>query len=70
MYIQHRVAEHAEELWNMLQQPKTHLYMCGLKGMESGLEEGLAPFAQKQGVEWSDFVRSMKKDHRWHVEVY
>jgi ferredoxin--NADP+ reductase len=70
MYIQHRVAEHAEELWNMLQQPKTHLYMCGLKGMESGIEEGLAPFAKKQGVEWSDFVKSMKKDHRWHVEVY
>lgn len=70
MYIQHRVAEHAEELWNMLQQPKTHLYMCGLKGMESGIEEGLAPFAKQQGVEWSDFVKSMKKDHRWHVEVY
>jgi ferredoxin--NADP+ reductase len=30
MYIQHRVAEHAEEMWEMLQSPKTHVYMCGL----------------------------------------
>ncbi|ACK66551.1 oxidoreductase FAD/NAD(P)-binding domain protein [Rippkaea orientalis PCC 8801] len=70
MYIQHRVAEHAAELWEKLQDPKTHLYMCGLKGMESGIEEGLSPFAQEQGVEWSDFVRKLKKEHRWHVEVY
>lgn len=70
MYIQHRVAEQAEKLWTMLQDPKTHLYMCGLKGMEGGIEEGLSPFAAKQGVEWSDFVKKLKKEHRWHVEVY
>lgn len=70
MYIQHRVAEQAAELWEMLQNPKTHLYMCGLKGMESGIEEGLSPFAKEQGVEWSDFVKTLKKEHRWHVEVY
>ncbi len=70
MYIQHRVAEQAEKLWTMLQDPKTHLYMCGLKGMESGIEEGLSPFAAEQGVEWSDFVKKLKKEHRWHVEVY
>ncbi|MEL4894886.1 ferredoxin--NADP reductase [Crocosphaera sp. Alani8] len=70
MYIQHRVAEQAEKLWTMLQDPKTHLYMCGLKGMESGLEEGLSAFASKQGVEWPDFVKQLKKEHRWHVEVY
>ena len=70
MYIQHRVAEQAEKLWTMLQDPKTHLYMCGLKGMESGLEEGLRDFGSKQGVEWPDFVKQLKKEHRWHVEVY
>ncbi|MEA5508698.1 phycobilisome linker polypeptide [Crocosphaera sp. UHCC 0190] len=70
MYIQHRVAEQAEKLWNLLQNPKTHLYMCGLKGMEGGIEEGLSPYASQNGVEWSDFVKKLKKEHRWHVEVY
>merc|ERR1712083_810336 len=35
MYIQTRIAEYAQDIWNMLQNKKTHVYMCGLKGMES-----------------------------------
>ena len=32
-----RVAEHADELWELMQKPNTHTYMCGLKGMEDGI---------------------------------
>jgi ferredoxin--NADP+ reductase len=70
MYIQHRVAEHAEEMWEMMQSPKTHTYMCGLKGMEGGIDEALSSVAEKKGVNWSDFQKQMKKEHRWHVETY
>jgi len=42
MYIQHRVAEHADEIWNLLQSPKTHAYMCGLKGMEDGIDDAIS----------------------------
>merc|ERR1711979_176573 len=31
MYIQTKMAEYAEELWDLMQSPKTHIYMCGLK---------------------------------------
>jgi ferredoxin--NADP+ reductase len=70
MYIQHRVAEHAEEIWNLVQQPKTHTYMCGLKGMEGGIDEALSTAAAANGVNWSDYQKQLKKDHRWHVETY
>ncbi len=70
MYIQHRVAEHAEELWQLMQSPKTHTYMCGLKGMEPGIDEAFTSLAEKNGVQWSEFQKQMKKDHRWHVETY
>merc|ERR1711904_700489 len=40
MYIQTKVQEYAEEVWDLLQYKKTHVYICGLKGMEKGLEEG------------------------------
>jgi ferredoxin--NADP+ reductase len=70
MYIQHRVAENAEELWTLIQSPKTHTYMCGLKGMEDGIEKAFSDLCSHHGVEWSDFVRQMKKEHRWHVETY
>lgn len=70
MYIQERIKEHADELWGMIQDPKTHLYMCGLKGMEPGVDEGMTAAASKFGVEWKEFRRQLKKEHRWHVEVY
>ena len=38
MYIQDRVLEHAEEIFAMIEDPKTHVYMCGLRGMEPGID--------------------------------
>lgn len=70
MYIQHRVAEHAEEMWELMQKPNTHTYMCGLKGMEDGIDEALSAVASKNGVDWKEFRSQMKKAGRWHVETY
>ncbi len=70
MYIQHRIAEHADEIWQWLQNEKTHTYICGLKGMESGIDEGMSIAASKQGVNWAEFQKQLKKAERWHVETY
>merc|ERR1711976_160658 len=70
MYIQTRLAEYAQEVYALMKQPQTHLYVCGLKGMESGMEEALGPLAVKEGTEWKDLVKQWKKEGRWHVEVY
>jgi ferredoxin--NADP+ reductase len=70
MYIQHRVAEYAGELWKLIQEPKTHTYICGLKGMEDGIDAALGAEAAKAGIEWKDYQRQMKKEGRWHVETY
>lgn len=70
MYIQHRVAEYADELWKLIQDEKTHVYICGLRGMEGGIDEAIAAAAAKDGVNWSEYQRDLKKAHRWHVETY
>ncbi len=70
MYIQHRIAEHADELWELIQNPKTHTYICGLKGMEGGIDEALSAAAEKNGVNWDEYRKAMKKEDRWHVETY
>ncbi|MEL6928793.1 MAG: ferredoxin-NADP reductase [Cyanobacteria bacterium J06600_6] len=70
MYIQHRIAEHADELWELVQNPKTHTYICGLKGMEGGIDEAMSAAAAKHDVNWDDYRKAMKKEHRWHVETY
>ncbi|MBT9313878.1 ferredoxin--NADP reductase [Leptothoe spongobia] len=70
MYIQHRIAEYADELWGLIQDEKTHVYICGLRGMEGGIDEALTAAAAKTGVNWDEYRRAMKKGHRWHVETY
>jgi ferredoxin--NADP+ reductase len=68
MYIQHRVAEHSDELWSLVKDEKTHTYICGLKGMEGGIDEAMGQASSKEGVTWKDYQRSIKE--RWHVETY
>lgn len=70
MYIQTRMAEYADNLWEELQKDNTYVYMCGLKGMESGIKEALGEISKKNGIEWDDFVKKLKKEGRYHVEVY
>jgi ferredoxin--NADP+ reductase len=50
MYIQDRVLEHAEEIFAMIEDPKTHVYMCGLRGMEPGIDEAMTAAAAAKGI--------------------
>jgi ferredoxin--NADP+ reductase len=70
MYIQDRIAENADELWSLIQQEKTHVYICGLKGMETGIDAALTSAAIKSDVKWADYRSQMKRAGRWHVETY
>jgi ferredoxin--NADP+ reductase len=70
MYIQDRIAENADELWSLVQKDSTHVYICGLKGMETGIDAALTEAAAKTGVTWSEYRAQMKKAGRWHVETY
>jgi ferredoxin--NADP+ reductase len=70
MYVQHRLIEHGETLFNLLKQRETYFYMCGLRGMEAGMQEGLQEIAKRQGIDWSEFFGTLKAEKRWHVEVY
>jgi ferredoxin--NADP+ reductase len=70
MYIQDRIAESADELWSLIQQEKTHVYICGLKGMETGIDAALTNAAIKSDVKWAEYRSQMKRAGRWHVETY
>ncbi|MBE9152776.1 FAD-binding oxidoreductase [Cyanobium sp. LEGE 06113] len=70
MYIQDRVLEHADEIFTMIEDPKTHVYMCGLRGMEPGIDEAMTTAAAAKGIDWSELRPQLKKADRWHVETY
>ncbi|XP_075498356.1 ferredoxin--NADP reductase, leaf-type isozyme, chloroplastic isoform X1 [Primulina tabacum] len=70
MYIQTRMAEYAEELWELLKKDNTYVYMCGLKGMEKGIDDIMISLAAKEGIDWIDYKKQLKRSEQWNVEVY
>jgi ferredoxin--NADP+ reductase len=66
VYVQHRVEENFEELRRIIHGTSA-LYMCGLKGMDRGVDE---VFSRKIGHGWEETKQSLKKSGRWIVEVY
>lgn len=70
MYIQDRVLEHANEIFALIENPKTHIYLCGLRGMEPGIDEAMTTAAAAKGISWAELRPQLKKQDRWHVETY
>ncbi|KAH9662728.1 Ferredoxin--NADP reductase leaf isozyme 1 [Citrus sinensis] len=70
MYIQTRMAEYANELWELLKKDNTYVYMCGLRGMEKGIDDIMVSLAANDGIDWLDYKKQLKKAEQWNVEVY
>ena len=70
LYVQHRLYQERARLIPFLQHPEATLYICGLRGMEEGIEQALAQAATEAGLCYDTLKSSMKAEGRWHVEVY
>jgi ferredoxin--NADP+ reductase len=70
LYVQHRIAEQLEALWPLLEQPETVVYLCGLKGMETGVVDAFAQYATVHGYDWPLLFAKLQREKRWHLEVY
>lgn len=70
MYLQTRMKEYEEELYQLFQKDNTYVYMCGLAGMESGIDEFMSGRFEKDGKSWKEYRKQMKKEKRWEVETY
>ena len=60
----------AEVLAEMLGDAKTHIYICGLKGMETGVEAAFHDIAAEAGMDWPNLRDMMRDSGRYHVETY
>ena len=69
MYIQDKVEEYGEEVFQLLQEGAI-IYFCGLKGMMPGINDMLERVATSKGIEWDTFQKDLKKNGQYHVEVY
>src|SRR5579871_130205 len=69
-YVQDRMRATASEVMVFLKSDKTHVYLCGLKGMEAGVDEAFADICRGAGLDWPALRADMRAAGRYHVETY
>lgn len=69
-YVQDRMRTEEDVVAELLQDANTHVYICGLKDMEQGVEEALNNIAESTGQSWQALRDAMREDGRYHVETY
>lgn len=69
-YVQDRLRARQDLIAGLLDSEHTHIYICGLKGMEAGVEESLEAIAASRELNWGALRDSMVESGRYHVETY
>jgi benzoyl-CoA 2,3-dioxygenase component A len=69
-YVQDRMRTRGDDVAPLLEDEKTHIFVCGLKGMETGVTEALADICRLHGLVWADIHQAMLETGRFHVETY
>ncbi len=69
-YVQDRMRVEAARVAELMRSSATHIFICGLKGMESGVDAALAEIASACGLDWASLKPHMRAEGRYHVETY
>jgi len=69
-YVQDRMRKRSTDLANLLTRETTHVYVCGLRGMESGVETSFRAICGANALNWDEIRGLMREQGRYHVETY
>ncbi|HSG95038.1 MAG TPA: benzoyl-CoA oxygenase, partial [Afifellaceae bacterium] len=69
-YVQDRMRACADDLARLLDDNNTHVFICGLKGMETGVDDAFAGICGTAGLNWAELKPTMRSAGRYHVETY
>jgi len=68
-YVQDRIRERARDVAELLR-GDSFVYICGLKGMETGVLEALQEACTLVGMDWPALHARYVREGRFHVETY
>ena len=63
------IEEHADEVWSMLQDPKTYVYVAGLEKARDMLDKAMGNVAGS-GLQWEQKKNEIKGANRWFELLY
>ncbi len=69
-YVQDVMRQRAADIAAMLRDDNTHIYVCGLKGMEEGVIQALTDIANESGQPWEPLWKKLRDLGRLHFETY
>ena len=61
--------EHATEVWDLIEDPKTHVYITGMSVLTERLDTALSRIAGSEEV-WTQTKEHLKKENRWSELLY
>lgn len=69
-YVQDRMRTEAMRVAELLKSERTHVFICGLKGMEAGVDAALSDICGANSLDWAALKPRMRTRGRYHVETY
>jgi benzoyl-CoA 2,3-dioxygenase component A len=54
----------------MLRDGETHIYVCGLRGMEDGVAQAFRDVCRLHGDDWDALLPGLRAQGRYHLETY
>ena len=68
-YVQDKLRDAGASVAQLLQSD-TYVYICGLKGMETGVMDAFQALCDEAGLNWPQCHEKMVSEGRFHVETY
>jgi len=69
-YVQDRIRERTPDVARLLEDGNCFVYICGLKGMEQGVDEAFRDACRRAGTDWDRLLPELRAAGRYHVETY
>ncbi|MGE4304041.1 MAG: FAD-binding oxidoreductase [Novosphingobium sp.] len=69
-YVQDALLANADKLAGILSQRSSHVYVCGLLGMEEGVIAAISEICGREGLNAATILDAMRTEGRLHVETY
>lgn len=69
-YVQDLIRSRSDKVFDLLQDEDCYIYICGLKGMETGVLEAFRDVCRSHGADWETMHSGLLRKARFHVETY
>lgn len=69
-YVQDRIRARGKDVFELLTDEDSFVYVCGLKEMEEGMLTAFAEVVSERGVAWEPLLARLRAEGRFHLETY